>query len=120
MSTKDKREIKKNSRISNILLNNGMNSRKISEMNKIHEITNLHFDHDQLVITIDNEVKRLPVDQISRKLKNATERERNTFEISSSGYGIHRPVLDVKKEMCVGATNEKLKPAINLEGGHPK
>jgi hypothetical protein len=63
-------------------------------MNRIHEITDLHFDNEQLVITIDKEVKRFPVDRISQKLRNATDHERNTFEISLSGYGIHWPILD--------------------------
>ncbi len=63
-------------------------------MNKMHEVSDVHFDYNLLVITIDKEVRKFPIDQISSKLKNATDNERNTYEISPSGYGIHWPILD--------------------------
>jgi hypothetical protein len=63
-------------------------------MKKYHNISNLKFEDGFLVITIDGEPKRFQLKEISPALENASEEERNNFEISPSGYGIHWPLLD--------------------------
>ena len=63
-------------------------------MKKYHEISNLKFENGFLVITIDGEAKKFPLREISPILEKASEEERNNFEISPSGYGIHWPLLD--------------------------
>ncbi len=63
-------------------------------MKKYHNISNLKFEDGFLVITIDGEPKRFQLKEISPTLENASEEERNNFEISPSGYGIHWPLLD--------------------------
>lgn len=63
-------------------------------MKKYHDITDVHFEEDTLVLIIDGELKRFPVGLISGTLQNASNTERNDFEISPSGYGIHWPQLD--------------------------
>ena len=63
-------------------------------MKKYHNISNLKFEDGFLVITIDGEPKRFELKEISPVLENASEEERNNFEISPSGYGIHWPLLD--------------------------
>ena len=63
-------------------------------MKKHHDIGELKFEGDALVITIDGRKHRFPLGTISPMLKNATEEERYAFEISPSGYGIHWPRLD--------------------------
>ncbi len=63
-------------------------------MKKYHNISNLKFEDGFLVITIDGEPKRFQLKEISPVLENASEEERNNFEISPSGYGIHWPLLD--------------------------
>jgi hypothetical protein len=63
-------------------------------MKKYHNISNLKFEDGFFVITIDGEPKRFQLKEISPVLENASEEERNNFEISPSGYGIHWPLLD--------------------------
>jgi len=47
-----------------------------------------------MILTIDGQEKRFQVSEVSPALQQASERERNLFEISPSGYGIHWPLLD--------------------------
>lgn len=63
-------------------------------MPRQHEIADLRFEGDSMVMTIDGEERRFPLAEVSPALAKATERERNVFEISPSGYGIHWPLLD--------------------------
>ena len=63
-------------------------------MKKHHDIGELKFEGDFLVITIDGQENRFPLRTVSPALKSASEKERHTFEISPSGYGIHWPRLD--------------------------
>ncbi len=63
-------------------------------MKKFHDISDLKFEDGFLVITIDGEPKRFQLKEVSPVLEKASEEERNNFEISPSGYGIHWPLLD--------------------------
>ena len=63
-------------------------------MKKHYQVTGLRFDEDCLILTIDGDEKTFKVSAISPVLQNASEQERNIFEISASGYGIHWPLLD--------------------------
>ena len=63
-------------------------------MKQCHQATGLHFEGDMMIVTIDGQEKRFQVSQISPVLQKASQQERNTFEISPSGYGIHWPLLD--------------------------
>ena len=63
-------------------------------MKSCHDIKNLHFSGEYLILTVDGEEKRIRLDDISSALGRASEKERNTFEISPSGYGIHWPLID--------------------------
>jgi hypothetical protein len=65
-----------------------------SEVRKYHEVSDLHFEGDEVVLTIDGRVLRFQVSEISPPLFNATRQERNTFEVSPSGYGVHWPLID--------------------------
>ncbi|MHC1742329.1 MAG: DUF2442 domain-containing protein [Syntrophobacteraceae bacterium] len=59
-----------------------------------HNVRNVKFAGDSLVLTIDGEEREFELNKISPLLLKASEHERNTFEISPSGYGIHWPLLD--------------------------
>ena len=72
----------------------GRISKEDSTMKKNHNIKNIRFEGENLLITIDGEQKSFPLLEISPVLNKASDRERNTFEISPSGYGIHWPLLD--------------------------
>ena len=63
-------------------------------MKKFHKVTNLKFDGDFLILNIDGEEKKFRLKEISEILEKATDEERNTYEISPSGYGIHWPLID--------------------------
>jgi hypothetical protein len=63
-------------------------------MKQYHDISDLKFAEDFLIVTIDGESKRLNLKEISPVLEKASMKERNNFEISPSGYGIHWPLLD--------------------------
>lgn len=47
-----------------------------------------------MILTIDGEEKRIRLNDISSALGRASEKEKSTFEISPSGYGIHWPLID--------------------------
>ncbi|NTU43262.1 MAG: DUF2442 domain-containing protein [Nitrospirales bacterium] len=63
-------------------------------MKKHHDITDLHFTDDSMVLTVDGEERRFRLIDISPVLARASGSERETYEISPSGYGIHWPLLD--------------------------
>lgn len=63
-------------------------------MNKHHDIGKIQFYGDLFEITVDGATKRFQLKKISPLLEKASEIERNTFEVSPSGYGIHWPLLD--------------------------
>ncbi len=63
-------------------------------MKKCHQVTGLHFDGDVMILTIDSHERKFSVSVISPVLQKASKLERDTFEISPSGYGVHWPLLD--------------------------
>jgi hypothetical protein len=63
-------------------------------MEKAYNITNLSFESNFMVITINNQTIKFKLTDISEKLAKASEKERNDFKISPSGYGIHWQSLD--------------------------
>jgi hypothetical protein len=63
-------------------------------MNKIHDIEKLAFTDDEMIITVDGTEHRFLLVELSPKLAAAGTRERERFEITPSGYGIHWPLLD--------------------------
>lgn len=64
-------------------------------MKKHHDIQNLCFDKECMTLTVDGEGKTFTLKDISSLLEQASEVERNTYEISPSGYGIHWPMIDL-------------------------
>jgi hypothetical protein len=63
-------------------------------MRKLHVIKEVGFDRDKLVLHVDGQVHIFDLRRISRRLANASSLERERFEISPSGYGIHWPLID--------------------------
>jgi hypothetical protein len=57
-------------------------------------IIKIKFDTDYIYLERANKTIKVPLDKVSQKLKIATDLERNFFKISSSGYGIHWPLID--------------------------
>ena len=63
-------------------------------MKKYHEVKNVRFKKGSLVLEVDGQEKQFHIADISSVLCRASEEERNMFEVSPSGYGIHWPLLD--------------------------
>jgi hypothetical protein len=63
-------------------------------MEKAYNISNIIFESDFMIITVDNQTIKLKLKDISERLAEASEKERKDYIISPSGYGIHWPLLD--------------------------
>jgi hypothetical protein len=63
-------------------------------MKPYHEVKNIRFESDRLKIEIDGKSMEFRLAEISEELLRASALERETFEISPSGYGIQWPLLD--------------------------
>jgi len=63
-------------------------------MNKYHTIESVDFQGNILILKIDGKTHRFELGKCSSKLLNASEEQRNNYEISPSGYGIHWPMID--------------------------
>ena len=63
-------------------------------MKPYHIIENATVDNDELILTIDRQKYKFVFSNISSRLSAASRLERERFEISPSGYGIHWPLLD--------------------------
>ncbi len=47
-----------------------------------------------MILIIEGQERTFKLNEISSALKKASEKERNAYKISPSGYGIHWPLLD--------------------------
>ena len=63
-------------------------------MKKRHDIRDVRFEGNILIITIDGQESRFALGTVSPLLLAASEKERYSFEISPSGYGIYWGLLD--------------------------
>lgn len=63
-------------------------------MNKYHEIEKVSFIKDELHLKVDGREYVFQLADISKKLTLASPAEREKYEISPSGYGIHWPLID--------------------------
>ena len=63
-------------------------------MKKHHEIGEICFTDDSMTIEIDSTAHTFKLADISKKLSTAGRSERQRYEVSPSGYGIHWPLVD--------------------------
>jgi hypothetical protein len=63
-------------------------------MKKIHDIKNVTITKDRLELKVDGRVITADLKKISKRLFNAKKNERESYEISPSGYGIHWRLID--------------------------
>jgi len=75
-------------------LNLGITTLKINKMIATHNIESISFEQNLICLKIDGKLIKLPLGTVSKKLEAANEIERNFFNISPSGYGIHWPLID--------------------------
>lgn len=60
----------------------------------MQKITAVQFDGDLIIIQSGQQSYKWKISDISQKLSLASADSRNNFKISSSGYGIHWPIID--------------------------
>ena len=63
-------------------------------MKKYHEVEKVAFVKETLNLIVDGKEYTFPLADISKKLADASIGEREKYEISPSGYGIHWPLID--------------------------
>ncbi len=63
-------------------------------MKKYHDVSDIKFEKGCLSLKVDGQENKFKLKEISSILEKASEKERNTYEISSSGYGINWPLID--------------------------
>lgn len=61
---------------------------------KVHDIEKIRFEGNLLIIVVDGMKHEFELSNISKRLTDASEFERQNFEVSPSGYGIHWPLID--------------------------
>jgi hypothetical protein len=59
-----------------------------------HCVDSVRFRGRRIFLAVDGREYSFNLNTISLRLANAGKKERETFEISPSGYGIHWPLLD--------------------------
>lgn len=63
-------------------------------MRKIHNVQKLDFINDRMKIRVDGKEHMVALSKISKKLLRASKQEREKYEVSPGGYGIHWPLID--------------------------
>jgi len=59
-----------------------------------HNIQSINFNEKEMELEIDGRKLKIALVNVSNKLLNASEIERNFYKVSLSGYGIHWPLID--------------------------
>jgi hypothetical protein len=67
---------------------------KAAEVNKHHQVENVSIASGMLSLVVDGKRIQRELKAVSPLLAAASEEEQQGFGVSSSGYGIHWPLLD--------------------------
>lgn len=82
-----------------------------------YKISKVYFEKDKLVLILNDQTYLFKVNEISDKLANADENDRNNFQVSPSGYGIHWPAID--EDLSVHGLLSHLKESHVATGRQP-
>jgi len=63
-------------------------------MTRAHEVRDAKMGGTTLTMVVDGRQYRFDLAKTSKRLARATQPQRDNFELSPSGYGIHWPELD--------------------------
>ena len=63
-------------------------------MKPIHKVQKISFSGSQMKIKVDAKEVVINVTKVSQRLLKASKKERETYKVSPSGYGIHWPLID--------------------------
>jgi hypothetical protein len=76
-------------------------------MEKLYKINSIRFSEDEMIITINHQQYNINLRKVSSRLLNASDEERNNFELSPQNYGIHWPMID--EDLAINNLIEKSK-----------
>ena len=63
-------------------------------MDKAHNVEEVSFSGNTLLLRVDGKKYEIDIAKQSQRLATATQEQRQNFEVSPTGYGIHWPDLD--------------------------
>jgi len=63
-------------------------------MSKYHQVENVRIEKDIICLIVDGQEIRAEIVTLSPELSKASEKTKQLFEVSPSGYGIHWPSID--------------------------
>ena len=63
-------------------------------MDKKHDVQGITFSGTTMLLRVDGKEYRIDVTKESGRLAKATQKQRENFEVSPAGYGIHWPDVD--------------------------
>lgn len=63
-------------------------------MEKRHSVEMVQIRQNHLHLVVDGNAYSYELEKISARLARATKVQRETFDVSASGYGIHWPLID--------------------------
>jgi hypothetical protein len=63
-------------------------------MKKYHKVEKVAFIKETLTLIVDGKKYTFPLADISKRLTDASPADREKYEISPAGYGIHWPLID--------------------------
>jgi hypothetical protein len=63
-------------------------------MDKVHDVKSVTFSGECLILVVDGRRYEIAIAQQSKRLAGATKKQRENYEVSPSGYGIHWPEID--------------------------
>lgn len=63
-------------------------------MDKAHDVQEMFFSGTMLHLRVDGKHYQIDIAGVSERLRNATQKQRENFELSPAGYGIHWPEVD--------------------------
>jgi hypothetical protein len=69
-------------------------SKRDEMMKKYHKVEKVAFIKETLTLIVDSKKYSFPLADISKRLTDASSTEREKYEISPAGYGIHWPLID--------------------------
>ncbi len=63
-------------------------------MKALHKIQEIAFSGSQMRMKVDGKEIAINLTKTSKRLLKASKKERETYKVSPSGYGIHWPLID--------------------------
>ena len=78
-------------------------------MNEIHRVEGITFTGACMLMTVDGKGYSCALAEVSDRLTRASDVERENYEVSPSGYGIHWPLVD--EDLTVDGLIRMAKPS---------